>query len=228
MPSRIPGPLNELGLATDVTVRGCPGLLDYFVWGYTLPLWADLQVSAGEDGFEVQAPSPGGGVGASVSSFAPAKQPGYPFEPGATSHILKIPNPWAAVTPRGWSTALLPLTYHKDPRFSVLPGIVDTDRYHSLNLVIEWLVPNDGVTLLRAGTPMALLVPFERRKLSCEVVADPQRAFQLSHCGKGGINSERLAAGAYREVGRLWDEATEARRLSTRLRAAARALKGDT
>lgn len=70
-------------------------------------------------------------------------------------------NNWSIKTPNGYS-CLFVTPFHRDLPFTILPGIVDTDKYNSpvnfpfvLNdISFEGLIP--------AGTPIAQVIPFKR------------------------------------------------------------------
>jgi hypothetical protein len=74
----------------------------------------------------------------------------------------KIINPWSIKTPSGYSCLFIPPPHGGNKYFSILEGVVDTDKYHApvnfpfaLNdLNFEGIIP--------AGTPMAVVVPFKR------------------------------------------------------------------
>lgn len=47
--------------------------------------------------------------------------------------LLKLHNPWRIKTPKGYSTMITSPLYHMHPILETLPGIIDTDYYHSFN-----------------------------------------------------------------------------------------------
>jgi hypothetical protein len=55
----------------------------------------------------------------------------------------------------------MPLFYHFDDDFSILPGIVDTDIHHEMNQQV--LYHGDGKKIfIKRGQPFVLYVPFKR------------------------------------------------------------------
>ena len=79
----------------------------------------------------------------------------------------KILNPWLIKTPPGYSCLFLPPMNNSDDRFSIIPGIVDTDTfYQEINFPI--IINGDKYpvleTLIESGTPIVQVIPFKREK----------------------------------------------------------------
>ena len=77
----------------------------------------------------------------------------------------KIMNPWTIKTPSGYSCLFLPPLNNADDRFSIIPGIVDTDIYPGeINFPI--IVNGDKYpileTIIKMGTPFVQIIPFKR------------------------------------------------------------------
>jgi hypothetical protein len=70
-------------------------------------------------------------------------------------------NPWSIKTPRGYSS-LFVQPMHRESEFSILPGIVDTDKYPApVNFPFVINDPNfEGI--IPKGTPIAQVIPFKR------------------------------------------------------------------
>jgi hypothetical protein len=77
----------------------------------------------------------------------------------------KILNPWIIKTPPGYSCLFIPPMNNSDDRFSIIPGIVDTDKYFKeINFPI--IINGDKYpvleTILKLGTPYVQVIPFKR------------------------------------------------------------------
>lgn len=191
----------RLRLREDSTVKGCPGVGDFLGMGWVLPLWGDFVIEAAETGFNWQGSSRDDDAGAFIPKELGA---GFPRRPGDHTHVLKIMTPWQIRAAKGWSLLVLPPIYHVEPRFSVMAGIVDSDRLPVMNIVAEWHSPVGQPELLKAGTPMLHIIPFLRRetpKLETKVVT-PQEWLDSFGPGLDAVEGARLAPGAYRENGR--------------------------
>ena len=76
--------------------------------------------------------------------------------------VLKALCPWHVKTPKGWSMWQLPMYYDFNPIFEVLPGTIWTDVHHEINQ--QMMMKRYGEFVIKRGTPLALYVPFERKK----------------------------------------------------------------
>ena len=86
----------------------------------------------------------------------------------------KILNPWVIKTPPGYSCLFLPPMNNGDDRFSIIPGIVDTDNFISeVNFPI--IINGDKYPVLEstieAGTPLVQVIPFKREKWKMEITS---------------------------------------------------------
>jgi len=77
----------------------------------------------------------------------------------------KILNPWLIKTPPGYSCLFLPHMNNTDDRFSIIPGVVDTDTF-DMYINFPIIVNGDKYpilkTLLKKGTPYVQVIPFKR------------------------------------------------------------------
>lgn len=77
--------------------------------------------------------------------------------------VFKFHNPWSIETPSGWSC------YFKNPANSFetnihcLEGFVDTDAYTvPVNFPFVWTGSEEGEFLIKKGTPLVQVIPYER------------------------------------------------------------------
>lgn len=185
----------------DLTIKGCPGVHDYLSLGYIIPMWADHIISAVDGGFSYDVDYP---PQHSITSFPPVQWDAVPRREQEHANVLKLALPWELRTPKGWSILLMEPWYHREDRWTVMPGVVDSDILGTLNLVALWHLPVGEQTLIKAGTPLVHVIPFRRDRLDLSVIADKDRFADI--VGRGvratGVSSSRFATGAYREVQR--------------------------
>jgi hypothetical protein len=97
----------------------------------------------------------------------PIKQvEGAPFlEKNKNLPIYKILNPWTIKTPKGYSCLFVPPLNNSDDRFSIMPGIVDTDTFIN-EINFPFIINGDKYpvleTLIKKGTPYVQVIPFKR------------------------------------------------------------------
>lgn len=95
-----------------------------------------------------------------------------PQHPEKNAHTMSYPkwiNPWAIKTPPGYSVLFVkPL--HRDSMFSILSGVVDTDKYVApVNFPFVLNEANKFEGLIPAGTPMAQVIPFKRNNWKMKI-----------------------------------------------------------
>ena len=80
---------------------------------------------------------------------------------------VKFLNPWRIYTPKGYSVMFMTPTYQFEKRFTVLPGIVETDSYHHINFPSIWHTTKDAI--IERGTPFIQVIPFKRDEWNISV-----------------------------------------------------------
>lgn len=153
------------------TIRTCPALPDFFNDGYIMPMWADTTIKYDKelDSWSVVCGSSGTDFDWSIHYNEQAlKHAEFKTFGQAASFLFKAVSPWKIITPKGWSVYQLPVFYHFDNDFSVMPGTRDTDIYHNFNAQVLYFGDNKEVTI-KQGQPFAQFVPFKRSKIDLDV-----------------------------------------------------------
>ena len=153
---------NKPGVAKNIKV--CPSFPSMFQQGYIIPAWCDMIFKGG--------PNPGFTLPSEQFklSFHTHKQ----FLDHTPEHyrnkinvVIKAHMPWRIKTPKGYSVYQMPLFFHYNEDFSIMPGIIDTDKHHIVNPQIL-LHSNKEKILIKRGDPFAWYIPFKREKLELE------------------------------------------------------------
>lgn len=149
----------------NATIKRCPGVLSYLTQGYIVPLWSDFVVQVRDDTVYAF----GSNETASVSLHG--RHIHFDKMPASTDFYkdsLKFVNPWKIKTPHGWSALILEPFFHREERFKVIPGVVDSDTYHHIH-VNTFFKKTKADHQLRMGMPFIQVIPFERKKTEYEV-----------------------------------------------------------
>jgi len=159
---KITGPrVNQKG-----SIANCPSFPEFMSSGYVVKLWCDLYLDIKNDGeWKWRSPS---------EMFQFDSHPDVQFRDFIPQHmkdntslVLKPNCPWRVKTPPGWSVMQLPMTYHYNPIFEVLPGVIWSDIHHEINQ--QMLIKKYGEFIIPKGTPLAMYIPFKREKLDYEI-----------------------------------------------------------
>jgi hypothetical protein len=168
---------------STATAKRCMPIFDAINSGYILYTDSDVIISRTETETGKTIPYYNWKKPTTVD-FHPKWQ--LPEHPSDTGHISypKWQNSWAIKTPSGYS-CLFVQPFHRDSVFTILPGVVDTDKYNApvnfpfvLNDInFEGLIP--------AGTPMAQVIPFKRDDWKMSVELNPTDVTDIIRSSKG-------------------------------------------
>lgn len=141
-------------------IKSCPGILDSLTTGIVIPAWSDTvfyKVSDNEWGWESSCKDTSWGVHLH-NQFSDH----IPFWASEKFQVVwKAINPWHIKTPPGYSIYQMPMFYQFNNDYTALPGIIDTDIYHKMNIPIAMHSKNDEV-YIKMGDPLAIYFPFKR------------------------------------------------------------------
>ena len=170
MPANPEGLPNMFGKTGDLakkfhggTVKRCPAIIDLIATGYIIPMWADFLLQ--NDGNILEWDNkqfPYGIEYHSNSQIYNWKLGKNDFREG-----VKFTNPWRIYTPPGYSVLFTAPYYQFEKRFTVLPGIVETDRYHHINF--PTLIHTRKDIIIERGTPFIQVIPFKRDDFDLDV-----------------------------------------------------------
>lgn len=148
------------------TARVCPSFPDFFSSGFVVPMWADTtlfhDVNAGLWSWKMGKPMPENPFSADShpsAQFTDYVTPLTQGNPG--SFVFKFHSPWKLKTPKGYSVLQLPMFYHFNNEFSVLPGVIHTDMHHVINQQVLYH-GNGQEIFIKRGTPLVQYFPFKR------------------------------------------------------------------
>ena len=185
------------------TIKGCIPFLDTLTSGYLLKIPQDFHVrhnvdSKDNEGKEIKDSFQTFGLhdkhqliiakainlnsGIQIHSLKQVE--GSPFiEKNKNLPFYKILNPWKIKTPKGYSCLFVPPLNNSDDRFSIIPGIVDTDTFpNEINFPI--IINGDKYpvleTTIQKGTPYVQIIPFKRENWKMSLKKRKQKEIQNS------------------------------------------------
>jgi hypothetical protein len=172
------------------TIKGCMPFLDTLTSGYLLKIPQDYQIEhnvLNEDTKKMDSFYRTGDMfhdlikakGINLSSERASihdliQVEGSPFsEMNKNLPIYKFLNPWIIKTPPGYSCLFLPPLNNSDDRFSIIPGIVDTDTFQqeiNFPMLINGDKYNSLKTIIKKGTPYVQVIPFKRESWKMKII----------------------------------------------------------
>jgi hypothetical protein len=189
------------------TVKVCPSFPDYFSLGYIVPMWTDTKLShkpGTTDWFwETAAPDFSWNMHGRGQLIDHTQ---VRFNGSESEFVFKAECPWRMITPKGWSVLQLPLFYHFNKEYSVLPGVIDTDIHHEINQQVLYHGNGEPVQINR-GDPFVLYVPFKRdNKLNLNIRYQTEKDIKLFRNKNLDIMSKFVPNGTYRKWQRQRDK----------------------
>jgi hypothetical protein len=187
----------------DMTIKGCMPFLDSLTSGYLLKFPQDLNIRHNVDNKnEKQETFKDSFTTFGLYSWSqflnkklinlnsgqdihPTRQvEGSPLiEKNKNLPFYKILNPWTIKTPKGYSCLFVPPLNNSDDRFSIIPGIVDTDTF-PIEINFPIIINGDKYpvleTTIKKGTPYVQIIPFKRDSWKMTLKPRRQKEIQKS------------------------------------------------
>jgi hypothetical protein len=202
----IPQWFKDIPSSNSMSIKNCPALPDYFSQGYIIPMWCDVRMSVEKNGNWNWNTSVGKFSWTSHSNDQLINHTDASFNGVDGQFIFKADSPWQIITPPGWSVLQLPLFYHFNKEWSVLPGIIDTDIYHETNQQVLYHANGKEIKIKR-GDPFVLYVPFKRsNKLKHSISYTTEKNKLKTDQYKLEINTKFPPTGWYRNKQRKRDK----------------------
>lgn len=194
------------------SLKRCSGTSDYLSTGFTIPLWAKLEFrpALNSQNWDVRFDLAGhrGNFGIENFSYAQTgKCPVSEVRAKKQSGYVKVINPWLIKTPPGWSSLFLPPLWNPNPNYTMLPAVVNTDYYHTANIVINVLT--DEPFEIEIGEPMWHVIPFKRNKSNTIIWANENAHELLHRRGFGGVFMPQRQKSKYKKMERDIDLSLE-------------------
>jgi len=154
-------------LGTNSTIKRCMPVFDALTTGYIIPTPCDIFVEKNPDG----STSFNSSLKGYMTFHSIIQAPYHPenSKKNLNQPIPKWKNPWGIETPKGFSCLIINPVHSSNLYFSILEGIVDTDRYTSPTNFPFVLKDPEFEGMIPAGTPLAQVIPFKRSSWKMEM-----------------------------------------------------------
>ena len=157
----------EKMIDSQKSVKACPGIGEYIGLGWVIPAWCDVEMYPGDDG-EVRARYSDHMYNHAI--HRPEQLGKFMEKTFKVRMPVKLDNPWHTYTAKGWSLLYLPMMYHEEQNWQIMPGIID----HDLGPVvspINIMLKEQKTTLIRQGEPLCQVIPIYREEVSARTGA---------------------------------------------------------
>lgn len=162
---KLPGSyLDQNQFIETPTIKGCPGLVDYFKYGFMIPLWSDLKIYIGNN--ELAESQWQFADNRSNMVIHDKKQRGD-FLTDKTTHF-KIVSPWRIVCSESlpWICSIPTWSQSKSIDFFGVTGVINFFYNHDTN--INFFVQHnttDRIINIEKGLPMFHCIPLTQRPI---------------------------------------------------------------
>lgn len=143
---------------TNATIKKCIPVFDALSTGYIIKTHCEIFVTKDDKDNFIYVPSD---RSINIIDYHPISQ--APYHPSMNHYPYpKFINPWHIKTPPGYSCLFINPVHSSNKYFSILEGVVDTDKY--FNTINFPFVLNDinFTGIIPVGTPVVQVIPFKR------------------------------------------------------------------
>ena len=151
---------------TSGTIKKCVPVLDAIGSGYLILTHCDIEIKWDGIGYVFDAPHDNYKF---ISHHPLAQAVSHPLAGNDLTDVPKYANPWAIVTPKGYSCLFIP-PMHRDNDITIFQGIVDTDSYNAPVQLPFIINKKEQDIFIPAGTPIAQIIIFKREDWKSEII----------------------------------------------------------
>ena len=152
----------------------CPALTGIMDSGYILPAPGDFVIKTDGTGVNFEWISSGQFCDNTryINSHIPDQTTGFrelvDQQKDVLDWTIKLETPWRVQAHPDVVFIQVPVTYHKEDRFSCATGLVDPAYSYEINMQLFWHKIEEGEYHVKAGTPLAQWIPVHRDFLNAK------------------------------------------------------------
>ena len=182
------------------TIKHCPVIPEFLTQGYIIPMWCDSILKVGNSDNEWSWKT-------ASDEFSWEIHSDEQFINHLPKHeknnlIFKPICPWYVKTFKGYSVYQLPLLYHFNKDFKILPGSIRSDMYFEINQQV--VVKHNSEIFIPRGTPFAWYIPYKRQEYEMTVSEEtPDKKKQLR---TSRLNVLSKFTGGYKAMAKNFDK----------------------
>jgi hypothetical protein len=152
----------EKMIDSQKSVKACPGISEYISLGWVIPAWCDVEMYPMDDG-QVRARYSDASYNHAI--HLPEQIGNFMEKTFKVRMPVKLDNPWHTYTTKGWSLLYLPMMYHEEQNWQIMPGIIDHDLGPVIS-PINIMLKEQKTTLIKQGEPLCQVIPIYRGEVS--------------------------------------------------------------
>ncbi len=186
----------------------CPGFADLYKHGYVLPMWFDLEVEL--EGAPTWEEKEVMLTSNSAREFCTWHDKTISsIKPHLSKHdffhsILKIHSPWRLSVPKGYCVLQTSPWFHFDKKWDVTTGVLNASYHHAVivPLFLRLTKPVEETSWIsfRAGDPLCVFIPMERKSFNLEITMDDKELKEKAGYLAQAIALRRDSHKMYREM----------------------------
>lgn len=164
MPAQIPSKITK-HLPIDKTAKMCPSFTEIFNEGFVLPAHTDMHFYIDKENKENIWTT-------SNRDFEISGHPDYQYldylDNNVIKAVYKIPYPYLAIIPKGYSIRQVPMLYHHNQDWHVAYGTYRGDQIADIQLQV-FITSNSKEVLIKQGEPLCYFIPYKRESWDMEI-----------------------------------------------------------
>lgn len=153
----------------EIHIFKCPGIFEMYTTGFIVNSWHDIDIETDGERFRMTIPDAKLETLLGKEAIQEQTHSGIakflPKRPWSCKSILKINTPWHVLAPKGVKLLMIPIPYSDYHDFESCIGILDPALSTEINVQGYWNNLSPGKHYIRAGTPLAQLIPITEKTL---------------------------------------------------------------
>jgi hypothetical protein len=192
-------PTKNMHERSSKNIKHCPVIPEFLTQGYIVPMWCDTILRVGNSDADWSWNTASDEFRWEIHSDDQLIN--HIPEHSKDRLVFKAVSPWYVKTPPGYSVYQMPLFYHFNRDFDILPGSIRTDMYYEINQQV--MVKHNSEIFIPRGTPFAWYIPYKRNKYELIVSEENEEKKKMHRASI--LNVLTKFTGGYKSMARELD-----------------------